>query len=176
MGGSLPELTQKEIFLIDQLAVSSGASSQRELAKNAGFSIGLLNILLRRLISRGYVKTKSLNKRKIRYLLTSKGIRQSLKRAYQLTLNTIRSYGEIEGRISTIIRQNLEDGYSRFVLVGNGEIANLVRRVVDNHYKGMAQICDQPPEEQQYVILNLQDTLSPKKGRTINVFDQISRS
>ena len=63
-------------------------SSQRELAKSLGFSLGKLNYCIKALKSKGLVKIENFKKRKnkikyFQYIITPKGIKERTK----LTLN-----------------------------------------------------------------------------------------
>ena len=67
-------------------------SSQREMAKNLGFSLGKLNYCLKALKNKGFIKIQNFNKQPnrlkyIQYVLTSKGISERT----SLTLNFMKS-------------------------------------------------------------------------------------
>lgn len=49
-------------------------ASQRELAKNAGMSIGLMNAVLKRFVERGWIMLTNVNLRKLSYAVTPAGI------------------------------------------------------------------------------------------------------
>jgi len=80
------------------------ASSQRELAKELGFSLGKLNYCLRAIKSKGLVKIqnfkKNINKINYIYVLTPKGIVEKT----ELTLNfmklKMREYDELKKEVN----------------------------------------------------------------------------
>jgi EPS-associated MarR family transcriptional regulator len=81
-------------------------SSQRELAKDLGFSLGKLNYCLKELNKKGLVKIENFknNKKKLsyikRYVLTTKGINLRLKLTIQFMQRKIREYDELKSEIN----------------------------------------------------------------------------
>ncbi len=54
--------------------------SQRQLARQTNLSLGQLNLILHRLVSRGWVKIEKISARSLRYVLTPQGIARNTKR------------------------------------------------------------------------------------------------
>jgi EPS-associated MarR family transcriptional regulator len=75
-------------------------SSQRELAKELGFSLGKLNYCLRALQAKGLVKIKSFNKNpnKLNYLyvLTPQGIAEKTKLTLDFMKRKMKEYDELK--------------------------------------------------------------------------------
>ena len=78
-------------------------SSQRELAKNLGFSLGKLNYCLKALKDKGLVKIKNFEKNpnKINYIyvLTPKGIAQKTKLTINFMKRKLQEYDELKSEI-----------------------------------------------------------------------------
>ena len=74
----LGELTSNELTILESLQDSTEAISQRDLARRTGFSVGLVNAVLKKLVRTGYVKTSHLNRRSLEYLLTPSGFAFSI--------------------------------------------------------------------------------------------------
>ena len=76
-----PNLNDK-YYLLKQLE-KADKTSQRELAKVLGFSLGKLNFVLKALVSKGLVKMENFahNERKMqyRYILTPEGISEKIR-------------------------------------------------------------------------------------------------
>lgn len=53
---------------------SDGFVTQRRLAKRYGLALGLTNLLIRRLVRKGYIKIVNLQRNRIRYLITPTGL------------------------------------------------------------------------------------------------------
>jgi len=51
-----------------------GSSSQRELSRRLNLSLGLVNTFIKRLVSKGYFKVKTMPKNRVKYFLTPEGL------------------------------------------------------------------------------------------------------
>jgi EPS-associated MarR family transcriptional regulator len=78
-------------------------STQREVAKELGFSLGKLNYCLRALKDKGLVKinnfSKNVNKFSYIYLLTPKGIQQKTKVTLDFMKRKMKEYDELRKEI-----------------------------------------------------------------------------
>ena len=110
---------------------SGGPVTQRSLASDLGVALGLTNLLVRRLVRKGYVKVTGLGTRHIRYLMTAAGW-DALAHATRLSLeNTVHLYTETREHI----RRSLWDisdrcepdasGRKRIVFYGAGDVAEI---------------------------------------------------
>ena len=76
-------------------------SSQRELAKELGFSLGKLNYCLKALQKKGLVKLKNFQKKKdkikyLQYVVTPKGIAYRTKLTIDFMKRKMREYDELQ--------------------------------------------------------------------------------
>jgi len=76
-------------------AIASGQRvTQRSLSTELGVALGLTNLLVRRLVGKGYVRVSKMGTRHVRYLMTPAGW-EALARATRQSLeNTIHLYTE----------------------------------------------------------------------------------
>ena len=125
------DMTENDYRLLQ--AVESGeASSQRKLAGHLDISLGMVNLCLRRLIKKGYIKTHGLNKRKVKYLLTPKGFTEKMKKTYHYTQKTISELSRIKSNIQNEICAQYLAGQRDFVIAGSGELADLTEIAIKN--------------------------------------------
>jgi EPS-associated MarR family transcriptional regulator len=78
---------QEDIFRILKLLSQKENLTQRDLVTHLDFSLGKANYLLKSLVKKGLVKVSRFSQsdkkiRKVKYLLTKKGIEQRLKLTY----------------------------------------------------------------------------------------------
>ena len=76
-------------------------SSQRELAKELGFSLGKLNYCLKSLQKKGFVKLKNFQKQSnkinyLRYVITPKGISERTKLTINFMKRKMKEYNELK--------------------------------------------------------------------------------
>ncbi len=118
-------LDEREFELVNIVGANL-ASNQRDLSKHLNLSLGQTNMLIRRLITKGYIRITQLNKRKVKYLLTPKGIAEKMRKSIKYTLKTINSIGLINDRLQLSLREFVERGERNFVILGKSDFAMLV--------------------------------------------------
>jgi len=119
------ELTDKELRIVNFLA-KHNTHTQRDIAVRLGCSLGLTNIILKRLITMGYVKTKQLNAKKVQYILTPKGFAEKTRKSYQYLLKTIHSIRMIKGILKEMVEEKITQGERHFIVMGSNELADIV--------------------------------------------------
>jgi len=122
---------EKEYKLLSQVS-KDPAGTQREISRQLGFSLGMTNLLLKRLIRKGYIKISQLNRRKVKYFLTPAGIAQKIKRTHQYLSYTFHSLKEIRAKIQTLLLEEYRKGRRKFIILGNGELADITEIALRN--------------------------------------------
>jgi len=122
---------EKEYKLLSQVS-KDPTVTQREISRQLGFSLGMTNILLKRLIRKGYIKISQLNRHKVKYFLTPRGIAQKIKRTHQYLSYTFHSLKEIKYRIQTVLLAEYKKGRRKFLILGNGELADITEIALRN--------------------------------------------
>ena len=64
----------QELKIMEEFGRSDGIASQREIARKLEISLGLVNAFVKRIVRKGYFKVSTILGRRVRYLLTPKGI------------------------------------------------------------------------------------------------------
>jgi DNA-binding MarR family transcriptional regulator len=142
MNGSI---TEDKIYRVLELVSASPHFSQRELAQSAGFSLGLVNLAIKRLIRTGHIKIAQLDKRKVEYNLTPKGMMEKAQRSYLYLSTTMKTFLEYRRRLDQLFHRLSQENHKQFAILGEGEIVSLVemglaeaipdaryRRIADN--------------------------------------------
>ncbi len=117
----IERLSDGEVRLIDALAQQS--STQRTLARAAGLSLGMTNILIKRLVKKGLIKVVTLNGRTLSYMLTPHGFSEKVKRTYEYITVSIRFIDRVRNNILTIVSEWPDT--SPLYITGTGELAQL---------------------------------------------------
>jgi len=119
------EITEKELKVIDEVSKDVNLT-QRDISRKVGISLGMVNIILKRLTKKGYIKAGQLNGKRIQYILTPKGFAEKTKKSYHYILRTITSLRQMKRKIQEIILKEYESGQREFIILGNGELADIV--------------------------------------------------
>jgi DNA-binding MarR family transcriptional regulator len=113
-------------------AIASGQRiTQRSLSSDLGVALGLTNLLMRRLVAKGYVKVAGMGTRQIRYLMTAAGWEALAHATRQSLENTVHLYTQtreqIRGSLSAISQRCDMDaaGRKRVVFYGAGDVAEI---------------------------------------------------
>ena len=118
-------VNENELKIIEEITKERNLT-QRELSKRTNLSLGSVNIILKRLIKRGVVKTKSLNPKKVEYLITPKGFSEKAKKSYNYVLKTVNLVRLIREEIAKIVLEEYNKGQKKFVVLGNDDLADII--------------------------------------------------
>ena len=124
-------IDERELRIIEEISQHKNLT-QRKISHKLGLSLGMTNIILKRLASKGYIKVKGLNRRKVQYILTPKGFTEKTKRSYRYFLKTIHSLQEMKKKIQHLILVECKKGKTHFVVLGEGELADIVELSLKN--------------------------------------------
>ncbi|MGH0051831.1 MAG: winged helix-turn-helix transcriptional regulator [Sphaerochaetaceae bacterium] len=102
-----PEHTTNEFSILSYIEQNSDAT-QRELSEHVGVSLGMINILLKRLVKKGLVKIERLQPNSVKYFLTPAGIANKLERTYGYIVRTYRELESLKQRIAIVSEQIAE--------------------------------------------------------------------
>lgn len=99
--------------------------TQRDLAKELNISLGLVNSFTKRLIHKGYLKIKTIPKKRIKYILTPEGMCEKTRLTYQFIMHSLEYYKETRKKIRSIYEQLYRQGKKRVVFLGVCEMAEI---------------------------------------------------
>ena len=119
------EISDKQLKIIEEIERNK-AITQRELSKRAGISLGMVNISLRELAKKGYVKMRGMNKRSLEYVITPRGFSEKAKKSYRYFRNTLASLKKMKEKIQLLILIEYSKGARDFFILGDGELADVV--------------------------------------------------
>lgn len=125
-----PETLDEREFELINIIGAQIATNQRDLSRHMDLSLGTINMLLRRLITKGFIRTKQLNQKKVEYILTPKGFSEKTRKSVKYTLKTISSISAIKESIKPIILRLYEQGERNFWVLGKSDFAYLVEIVL----------------------------------------------
>ncbi len=120
-----PEPT-RELLLLEQIEADPDIN-QSTLADQLGVAVGTVNWHLKRLVSKGYVKVKRAQRRKLRYIITPEGIAFRARLTVNYVENQMRLYRRTRKRVSELLGEVQKAGIHSVYIVGEGDIADICR-------------------------------------------------
>lgn len=167
--------SDKEFSILNKLSEKSSIS-QRELAKSLGVSLGLINLILKKLIRVGYIQVLQLNKKKLAYLLTPTGLKETTRRSRNYAMSTIRTYNQIRADLVRLLQGLHHSGYEYFSIHGDGELKDLLVSAFENGLEDVpVRLGKEHLRHSRAVVLNLTEEPLPSdvQGDSVNVIERI---
>jgi DNA-binding MarR family transcriptional regulator len=102
-------------------------ATQASLAAQLGVAVGTVNWHLKRLIEKGYVKVRRVERRKLRYIITPEGIALRARLAIDFIQNSFRIYRLVRERMLAALDEVQSTGQHMVRLAGEGDVAEICR-------------------------------------------------
>lgn len=118
-------LAEKEFLLIQEIS-RQPLRTQRDLSQSLGLSLGMTNLLIKRLSRKGLIKITQLDWKRTQYLLTLQGVLEKTRKSYDYTLYTIRLFRQIKDNITSVLKREHQAGRRHFHLVAQDELLDLL--------------------------------------------------
>lgn len=104
--------------------------TQRALAERLGVALGLANLYVKRLARKGYIKIsefprKPAARKRLRYLLTPRGMAEKTRLTYEHMSYSLRLYRRARQNLRESLGRLADAGAKRIALCGTGEAAEL---------------------------------------------------
>jgi DNA-binding MarR family transcriptional regulator len=116
----------RELSLLEQIE-SDPDISQATLATHLGVAVGTVNWHLKRLISKGYVKVKRAERRKLRYIITPEGLAMRARLTVDFVEQQFLLYRNTRIRVKEYVTKVREAGFDRLRIIGTGDVADICR-------------------------------------------------
>jgi len=127
-----PRLSHDEYaHQILELIGSNPVITQRSLSREVGVALGLTNLLVRRMVKRGFVRVVRVKPRRLRYLVTPAGLAEKARMSQSSWQRSVARYRSVRDRTrAALLRHSAQwsaaGGSVRLVFVGGGEVAEIV--------------------------------------------------
>jgi DNA-binding MarR family transcriptional regulator len=118
--------TTHDLSLLDNIERAPDIT-QADLATQLGVAVGTVNWHLKRLISKGYVKVKRAERRKLVYIITPEGLAMRARLTVDYIEQQFNLYRRVRQKVKEYIEQIKKDGFNRIRLVGEGDVADICR-------------------------------------------------
>ena len=157
-------------------------TSQRKIAEGTGLSVGMVNILMKKMVKKGLVKLERVNGKTLRYILTPKGMTEKTKLAYTYMKNSYRQIIKLHSILKDIVQKSGgKDNHTQILFYGpNDEILEILK--IAAHDLGLKYIGIQAEEELYHedientviVTWNTESNLLPPEScEVINILEKL---
>ena len=101
--------------------------TQASLANQLGVAVGTVNWYIKRLVEKGYVKVKRAQRKKLRYIITSKGITHRAELTVNYIETSMQLYRRTRQRVLELLAEAKQNGFDTVQIDGEGDIAEICR-------------------------------------------------
>ena len=117
---------ERELRILEVLE-DNPETTQASLAAQLGVAIGSVNWYLKRLIKKGYVKATKMERRRLKYFVTPKGLAIKAKLTSQYMEVSLRVYRELRQAAQETLAQVQKKGYTAVKSDGKNEAMEIFR-------------------------------------------------
>ena len=139
------DLDIRELEILERLE-SNGHLTQRDLSKEVGIALGLVNHLLKKMVTKGWIKIKNIDSKKIRYLITPEGAREKSSLLYKRVESTIHFYLEAKRVIKDKVVHLKNEGIEDVSIYGINHISEVLFIVLKELGLELAHVVDDSKE------------------------------
>ena len=154
-------LDVRELEILEKIE-NNGHLTQRDLSKEVGIALGLVNHLLRKMVKKGWIKIKNIDAKRIRYLITPEGAREKSSLLYKRVEGTIHFYLEAKRVIKDKVIHLKNEGIKEVSIYGINHISEVLFIVLKELELELAYVVDDNREGEVwfgYTIVNMDEFL-----------------
>jgi DNA-binding MarR family transcriptional regulator len=167
---------EQKITDILNILNSTDNPSQREIAKKAGISLGLVNTLLKKCAKKGLIKIERLNSRNIKYILTPAGIKEKTKKTITYVKKSYRAIKEIEVEVLNLAARAEKEDKDIYLYsnMQDDEILDLVSIVLRENDLDFEVFTEREElsmiKEEESLLLHWDPDLKVEHLKSVNIF------
>lgn len=128
MNSETTEIKPHEYELLNEIA-QDALVTQSSLSDRLGIAVGSVNWYIKRLIHRGWIKVSRLDRTRLKYDLTTEGLRVFTQRALLYAQDSLKIYRGLRQKAKAVVSQLQKDGIQEVYLVEDGgdELVDILR-------------------------------------------------
>jgi len=140
----------KELGILHEVSTSEHVS-QRYLSNKLGMTSGLVNLYIKRLAHKGYIKITGMNRRRLKYFLTPSGIAQKTRLTYEFATISYKYLKKATEDIRKKLGEMEEADRTSVVVFGAGELADLCLLLVKDFNIRVVAIVDDHADSKRFL-------------------------
>ena len=118
--------SERDLQILEHLEQNPD-TTQADLATRLGVAVGSVNWYLKRLVNKGYVKMRQMQRRRLRYVVTPQGLAEKARLTQAYMQTSLRLYRETRSHARSLLTRVLESGYNAVRVEGDGDLADICR-------------------------------------------------
>lgn len=122
----MTEIKNHEYDLLNEIANDSMVT-QANLSDRLGIAVGSVNWYIKRLITRGWVKVSHLDRTRLKYDITSEGMKVFTQRALSYARDSLKVYTQFREKARNLAIELKEKDVKKVYLNGNDEMMDILR-------------------------------------------------
>ncbi len=119
------DLDVRELKILEKIE-NNGHLTQRDLSREVGIALGLVNHLLKKMVKKGWIKIKNIDANKISYLITPEGASEKSSLLYKRVESTIHFYIEAKRVIKDKVMYLKHEGVTNVSIYGINHISEVL--------------------------------------------------
>lgn len=123
---TMTEIKNHEYDLLNEIANDSMVT-QANLSDRLGIAVGSVNWYIKRLITRGWVKVSHLDRTRLKYDITSEGMKVFTQRALSYAKDSLKVYTQFREKARTLALELKQQEVKKVYLNGNDEMMDILR-------------------------------------------------
>jgi DNA-binding Lrp family transcriptional regulator len=144
----------RELEILERLE-GNGHLTQRDLSKEVGIALGLVNHLLKKMVTKGWIKIKNIDSKKIRYLITPEGAREKSGLLYKRVESTIHFYLDAKRVIKEKVEHLKGDGVKSVSIYGINHISEVLFIVLKELGLELTYVVEEEKEGEEWFGYNV---------------------
>ncbi|MFO3795786.1 MAG: winged helix-turn-helix transcriptional regulator [Anaerolineales bacterium] len=116
--------TLRELSLLEEIERNPDIT-QASLAAQLGVAVGTVNWHIKRLVAKGYLKVKRLERKKLRYIITPEGLALRARLTIDYVQRSFDLYRKIRQHVKEHLREVREAGFEHVRIIGDGDVAEI---------------------------------------------------
>ena len=157
-------LDTRELEILEKIE-NNGHLTQRDLSKEVGIALGLVNHLLKKMVRKGWIKLMNVNAKRIKYLITPQGAKEKSKLLYKRVEGTIHFYLEAKRVIKGKVVHLKNEGVRSVSIYGINHIAEVLFIVLKELELSLDCVVDDNKKGEEwfdYKVIDMKEFLETK--------------
>ncbi len=155
-----------EYAILESIRAREGKSPvrQRDLARLVGISLGMTNVILKKMAQKGWVLVRKVNNRNIQYAVTPSGIEELASRSYRFLKRTVRNVVFYKEILEEFLAEVRRKGYTGIVLAGKSDVDFILAHLCQKGGLGFTQTDNPSAPPGSLLVLSEDFQYAPRKN------------